>query len=822
MLLSQHNNLFSPFRTNAPRPLLFTLLSCCDVLSKLAAHLHHARTTARDAVKEILRIIQHVTMWRDLWTTTEKTPLLFISSSLMAMLDDPQHDADTIFLATTCFNNILRLPGALAILHSAWQTGKGTPPDICLQITEPDHSDLRVPLYNSTAVFKRLVAMLNKRDEAIIAQSTDHKLRTLACLSYLLLTPPEEPRSAKLFSSSTLTKTFSVCLTSMETKCTTLLDGAGVDMAELNLTTDLLNDMLSLKPTIAASFVDHATFSSVLNKMCRILPSPICPLQIITALKVVVTSLSTLPFGSSHRNDVAGIISNVANLRLLLDNLMTPDTSTCDEMSAEKWNARLELMLTMQQALSDNSILQACVTSITTELKQALQGQSQECNPHAVLLLSRLSSERQDIKNAIIAELPLDLFIQFQTSLLSATTKEENTTSTTPSLHARKFPAHFHVVTFYLALHLYGEDILLKHKEVVVPLLGVCAASARTTQCGILLHVSSTLHINVVKKMLSNCTSEEANTCAAAVAKMMVYHQPQRATTGRTRLTPEIRSVSDTTMTTDGPFFTPTGADDELRISQERIHQLLERDRAKQLRLEALTTQYKQLEDTVDALKSARGSTEFDRDKQEELNSLRRFREKHLSSQQISDSKIEELTEELAHKSKNLEEAYMKLVLMTKVYQKNVVNVMNQQHKNADLISEIDRMKQEWGLKDEKYTSSLRSLQEKLEAGAHERLTQGKTNAISIQALEAELAKSSNVIHQLRMENSGLKTKVQNCEQQNTTQVSQLQECNAGLKAAQGKIADLEGKLHRYSSVNMMIKNLVEDPEAVKTKQNEA
>eukprot|EP00667_Euglena_gracilis_P020672 EG_transcript_22419 len=239
-----------------------------------AAHLYGAFSTSSGNLAEVLDALARGVSAAGSSGLDGRGPVpLFLVSVLAELLTHP--DPGVVLRAMVGMNHLLRLDAGVANLRAAWAEARGIKAEITLPQTEACPAPPAVPLVSPAALLKAFAGFLNSRSAGV-------QLGSLACMAAVLLTPPEDPRAAKLFGSGTLSKTFQLCVDVLQRSG----PSQGVQSSSLDgVCTDLLTDLLTHNSRIAASLLTYPPFETVLRIIAQ---QPQTPYHQLRLLRCVV------------------------------------------------------------------------------------------------------------------------------------------------------------------------------------------------------------------------------------------------------------------------------------------------------------------------------------------------------------------------------------------------------------------------------------------------------------------------------------------------------------------------------------------------------
>eukprot|EP00993_Chasmostoma_nieuportense_P001964 NODE_279_length_2504_cov_34.277240_g258_i0.p1 GENE.NODE_279_length_2504_cov_34.277240_g258_i0~~NODE_279_length_2504_cov_34.277240_g258_i0.p1 ORF type:complete len:785 (+),score=220.10 NODE_279_length_2504_cov_34.277240_g258_i0:72-2426(+) len=750
---------------------LQTFLSYHDALQLLAEQIHCAHTNSDSELSQSLTILLNISCCRQLLGFRHPDCALFLISILAELLhrDNP----DIVLLSASCINNLLRLDTTVNVLRNTWIETKGGKLEVFLN----GENRLSCQLVAQSALFKCFVNFLNLKG----SKHRHLQLRALACMSTLLLSHPEDQRASKLFCASTLEKTFSICVEALTRICDGLERGSPVDL-ELTVCTDLLIDLLSANTHISAAVLRHSPLIPPFSRVAALCTSSPVPSQLLSLARHVVIACTKCRLLT---REIGSAMTATAAVQRHLALLITPGEG--EERSAQ-WAARLQLLLAIDSAGAGEGPIEHFFVDVTKSFQRLFRHQPCELRPQTILVLKELIKTNETHRHAFLTGLPLPSLIAHQHHLLSHTS-----TRTSPSTETQ-------ALVFALTYELHGEegwnpDML--HFDT----LKSCLHTIWSTACDVARHQHCMLLLVLLKKALGKPLNAE-------------FQQ-----TFATRFSASFTTAfqSQTEHSAPAPSTTPAKSSPETAETSSllrRISELEAEAKSKEERFEKLHADFQSIETSLAELRQwNQKSSTFDRDKMDELVALREFHSTHLSAEHLVGMNVKTLQSTVEEKTKKLEDTYMKLILLSKLYQTSAAALEKQEKINHDLSAEVKRLQQCFREKEERTTTAFTELHEKFDHCTQERIIHSKANSLSIQGLEAELSRLKGELSQLQHQHSTMASKLHTTEAQCAAQCSEIAQLRASHQKADQRCRDLDARLHRYSSVTTLIHNLAKDPE---------
>eukprot|EP00668_Euglena_longa_P035912 GGOE01046143.1.p1 GENE.GGOE01046143.1~~GGOE01046143.1.p1 ORF type:complete len:834 (-),score=249.97 GGOE01046143.1:421-2922(-) len=808
-----------------------------------AAHLHGVLGSTGGDLVEVLDALAHdVPSCGSLGSPGLDTTPLFLLSILAELLIHP--DPNIVLRAMVSMNQLLRLDNMVATLRSAWVETRGTKAEVTL----PRAKDpLRVPLVSQATLLKAFAGFLNSKSVGI-------QLGSLACMSAVLLTPPEDPRASKLFGTGTLSKTFQLCVDVLERSTAS---HGGEQIALDGLCTDLLVDLLTHNTRISTSLLTHLPFQAVLQLA---LQQPHIPLHLLLLLRHVVTASAAVEEAAALR----GLVLSASFTASLIQQLVGGGGSIATEELGDalsRWQAALDTLVAIHQLPAEVSPINDFIGR-TVEGLQAIPSGSFACSSSSILLLIELARRDATLRHSVRPLLlPNALAGQRRRSMDGGWREAESA-----------------VLLFSLAQALDPEGRLSQGgstTEQLEDLFGCCVHAAQCTPCDVLRHHHCALLWTAMSQLTSRCPTEVQQ---QAFVKRMVAILKSLPMPCSLPVNGDLRRLSQANaMETDDEASQDPSRSPQTEQLKRRIRQLEEENAQRLLRLNQMTAEYKSLEATLVEIREwSQRSIMFDRDKMDELSGLRDFQAKHISCEALTDMRIKDLSDGLEHKAKKLEDTYMKLILLTKAHQKVLGAFEQQQRRNDDLQAELQRLSQVWKAKEDQQEQVLRDLRTTFATATQERITHSASASETVKALEVqvnaltaenatlkerlhgmkaqlqsakvqgrqqelqikqqelqlsqsaaetnrlqemvrrqdqELAKQQDICDRLKEQCQQASAKLQEADGRHRDQHAEVETLKAELNRARTQLRDLDSRLQRYSSVTSLIHSLAKDPE---------
>jgi len=715
---------------------------CCWLLPSLAGVLEAHR---EGNVPRLLQLLgeSHTALSDVSVSRTSTSEALVATISLFGALMT-HSDPRVVLAAAVPMNAVLRMEGAVAMFRAAGQASRGSRGDTSPSTEQAGASTDLIPSIYPATLLKTCATYLH-------GKRPDLQLGALACMAALLLTPPEDPRAAKLFGQTTIARAVQLCLDVLRTD-------ANNDQSVLPpLCVHILSDLLNPKAASSATLLTHSPFVSELGTLVQA-----------AGRSIHVARLLRRVADSAARSEAASVaqatLGSSQTARTLIAVLI--QDGTAERPSPAHWRALLQLLVAVRQMSqpSDGSIgpVEEFIEATVSTLQKIPSDLAQPTvSPYAILLLTGLIREDSALRSALIDRLsPEAIQLHRQRS-------GRGTAATDCVLGA---------LAASLGTKAAGIDPM--------GLLADAVRGLHDTRCPVLRHQCCATLFEAMHHLMLKDRSEHPKDAVLAdhecLADRLASALRHKCSRFSARLSDPRPSKRGATPEADSDAESSEGSGNPRDL---RIRKLESENAATLQRLTTLTGEYQALEATLGEIREwSQRVSSFDRDKLDELAALREFQAKHLSCEAVADLRTKDLEDALDRKTRKLDDTYMKLILLAKAHQKALQELETQQRQNSDLQVEIQRAGREWSASEGNHAKALAELKASLAATTHERLSHSVTASEALKGLEASVSG-------LRTENALLTEKLTAAKSQVQTTRAQTKHQTTPLQAAEQKAA---------------------------------